>query len=87
MVVVQLIVNAIILVICMFTLLVLFRAVQQQEDRSHFVAASEIFRDEPRENPWVGFLQEPMSSIRVGAIGGFESFEKNLEKSPMYMIQ
>ena len=72
--------NAVILVIILYVGLVLWRAVQQQQDRSHFVAASEIFKDEPRENPWVGFLQEPMSPIRTG-------YEKELAKSPMYMIQ
>lgn len=87
MVALQLMINTIILAICAYTLLVVYRAVQQKEDRSHFIAASEIFKDEPRENPWVGFLQEPMSSIRVGAIGGFESFEKNVKKAPMYMVQ
>jgi hypothetical protein len=83
----QLALNAAILVLLLYVLLVLWRAVQQQQDRSHFVAASEIFQDEPRENPWVGFLQEPMTSLRVGAIGSFQALERDLPKAPMYMIQ
>ena len=83
----QLALNAVIIVIVLYVMLVLWRATQQQQDRSHFVAASEIFQDEPRENPWVGFLQEPMTSLRTGGIGDFESYEKDLPKAPMYMIQ
>jgi hypothetical protein len=84
----QLMFNGLILLVCAFTLLVVYRAVQKQEEdiADANVGPTELFKEEPRSNPWVGFLQEPMSKIKTGRTGTFSSYQPNLKHSPMYMI-
>lgn len=76
----------ILLFLCVYLFIVAWRATSQKQDDSHFVAPSELFDDEPRENPWVGFLQEPMSSLRSGSIGLFQSYDQQSKSAPVYLI-
>jgi hypothetical protein len=51
----------------------------------------EVFRDmEPnsqiRENPWVGFLQEPVYAGRTGPIGDFVGVDSRSGAANMYVI-
>ncbi len=74
--------------VCAFTLLVVYRAVQKQEEdiADENVGPTELFKTETRSNPWVGFLQESMSKIKTGRTGTFTSYQPNIKNSPMYMI-
>lgn len=82
----QLIFNAAILMVCLYTLLVVYRAVQKQEEEILHETPYEMFDQEPRSNPWVNFLQEPIKKLSKGRTGTFKSYEKELKNSPVYMI-
>ena len=69
-----------------YLFIVAWRANTVAQDKSHFVAPSALFDQEPRENPWVGFLQEPMGSLRSGSIGFFESYDPQSKNAPVYLI-
>ena len=52
----------------------------------------DVFRDmEPnsqvRENPWVGFLQEPVSNGRTGPIGDFVGTDSRSGSATLYELQ
>jgi hypothetical protein len=56
-----------------------------------FDSQYEVFRDmEPssqiRENPWVGFLQENVSTGRTGPVGEFIGNESSSGNAPLYMV-
>jgi hypothetical protein len=83
----QLIFNAAILVVCLYILLAMYRSVQkQEEDILDIQNPSDMFEQEPRSNPWVNFLQEPIKKLGKGRTGIFKSFERELKGSPVYMI-
>jgi hypothetical protein len=43
-------------------------------------------RDQTRENPWLGFLQEDIRAKRTGPIGNFVGYDDPSPKAPLYSV-